>query len=346
VEKNDNLKTKRISEEGVAVVREGFNRGSDGIPLRTSALICTKDRSDMLPKAVESVLNASKTIMELIVVDQSTDDRSKNSLAPYMSDPRLVYVPDSRVGKGLALNTGLRIAQGDIVAMTDDDCIVPEIWPEQLIEPFKHHSNLAITFGNVRAADYDTTKGFTPIFEIFHDEYIKKSWKMIAQSGIGANMAVQRQKILSFGGFDPELGPGGEFKACIDYDVALRCLLFGYEVYKVKSSYIVHYGFRDWDDSKKLVRNAYYGTGASYIKPIRCGKLKALPTYFGEFMLHTVFYSITRLLLWRKPFGLMRSVYFIKGSLYGWRHPIDPRTLTYVPQREVGPEPSIQKMRA
>ena len=136
VEKTDDLKTKLISEEGVAVVREGFNRGDKTIPLRVSALICTKDRSDMLPKAVESVLKASNIIEELIVVDQSTDDRTEKAILPFRNDPRLRYIKDSRIGKGLALNTGLKLARGDVVAITDDDCYVSEEWPFHLVKSF------------------------------------------------------------------------------------------------------------------------------------------------------------------------------------------------------------------
>ena len=41
MEQTDDLKTKLISEEGVAVVREGFNKEGNIAPLRDSALICT-----------------------------------------------------------------------------------------------------------------------------------------------------------------------------------------------------------------------------------------------------------------------------------------------------------------
>ena len=334
MEKTDDLKTKLISEEGVAVVREAFNREDKTVHLRVSALICTKDRSDMLPRAVESVLNASPLIEEVIVIDQSTDDRSERSIDKYKKDTRLKYVKDNRVGKGLALNTGLKLARGDVVAITDDDCVVPHFWPLHLITPFVDHQKVTVTFGNVKAAEYDTTRGFVPIFDITEDKHIKHPWQMIAQPGIGANMAVRKQEFLSFGGFDPELGPGGEFKACIDYDVALRALLFGYELYKAKDSVLIHYGFRNWSASQKLVRNAYYGTGAAYIKPIRCRKLNALPTYLGEFMLHTVFYSLYRMITFKKPIGVMRMVNFLKGSYAGWHHPIDPKTLKYISRRE------------
>ncbi len=334
MEQTDDLKTKLISEEGVAVVREGFNREGNIAPLRVSALICTKDRSDMLPNAVESILNASSIIEELIVIDQSTDERSEKSIEQFNTDTRLKYVKDNRVGKGLALNTGLKLAQGDVVAITDDDCMVSKDWPLQLISPFVNNKKVVVTFGTVNAAKYDTTKGFVPIFEITKDMHIKHPWQMIGQPGIGANMAVRKQEFLSFGAFDPELGPGGMFKACIDYDVALRALLFGYEVSKVKESTLVHYGFRDWADSQKLIRNAYYGTGASYIKPIRCGRIGAIPTFLSEFLLHTVFYCIARMVKLQKPIGFMRIVYFIRGSIAGWMQPMDHKTLKYLSERE------------
>ena len=288
----------------------------------------------MLPNAVESVLNASSIIEELIVIDQSTDERSEKSIEQFKTDTRLKYVKDNRVGKGLALNTGLKLAQGDVVAITDDDCVVSKDWPYHLIKSFHDNQKVAVAFGNVYPAPYDPKDGFIPIYTITKDKHIRHMWGKMFEGGIGANMAVRKMMAIEIGGFDLELGPGGKFGACVDGDFALRSLIRGYEITNVAASSVVHYGFRDWNSGSKMIQNAFYGIGASYVKPLRCGIVGGLPVYMEILISQCILHVIGRTLSFRKPFGFHRLTSYLQGTRDGWRHPIDHKTLKYLSQRE------------
>src|SRR5579871_4460836 len=91
-----------------------------------SALICTRNRGDSLIPTVRSILRPNNPCMELVIIDQSSDDATENALKPFMSDSRLRYLRTTTRGKGIALNIGLEECRGEIVAITDDDCEVGE----------------------------------------------------------------------------------------------------------------------------------------------------------------------------------------------------------------------------
>ena len=100
-----------------------------------SVVICTRNRGASIVQTLESVFANKHPSFEVIVVDQSTNDETKQAIAPYQQDPCFHYICSDTIGTGRSRNIGLHAARGEIVAYTDDDCIVPVDWLEQL-EPF------------------------------------------------------------------------------------------------------------------------------------------------------------------------------------------------------------------
>ena len=56
-----------------------------------SAIICTRNRPDLIGRAVASVLDNDYAVFDLTVVDQSTDDATEQALRHLAGDPRLHY---------------------------------------------------------------------------------------------------------------------------------------------------------------------------------------------------------------------------------------------------------------
>lgn len=298
--------------------------------LTSSALICTFGRPDMVASAVRSILKHGVGLGELIVVDQSVDDLTQRALAEFDVDPRFRYIHSATQGKGSALNLGLSQARGDIVAISDDDCVVHENWLGGLLDAFRRFSGVAVVYGEVLAAPYDRRHGFIPVYAVKRERLCRTALQKMLMRGIGANMAVRRDIALKIGGFDSELGPGGRFRACVDGDMTLRCVLAGFEVCETPASTVTHLGFRNWDAGRVLTRNAYLGIGAAYVKPIRCGRWSALPVLVYEFVFQAVVPSVWSTLTFRRPTGWSRVAHFLKGAAAGWRSPIDCSTLRYI----------------
>jgi GT2 family glycosyltransferase len=115
-----------------------------------SVVICTKDRPEKLAHAVGSVLLSLAEIRaELIIVDQSSDDCSERMVRE-LGDSRIRYT-HTRMVLSAARNLGIRLCAAELVAFTDDDCIVHPDWANALIAELRSHPMVAAVFGQTRA---------------------------------------------------------------------------------------------------------------------------------------------------------------------------------------------------
>ncbi len=87
-----------------------------------SVVIPTHNRVDLLPRAIESVLNQTYKDIELIVVSDGSTDSTDDLMGNYANDSRIKYI-NYKPAKGgnYARNTGFDAATGDYVAFLDDD---------------------------------------------------------------------------------------------------------------------------------------------------------------------------------------------------------------------------------
>lgn len=84
-----------------------------------SAVITTSNRAQMLVEAVESVLSQTFRDIEIIVVDDGSNDETPMLMEKY-SD-RVVYHWQENAGPSSARNRGIELAGGDFVAFLDSD---------------------------------------------------------------------------------------------------------------------------------------------------------------------------------------------------------------------------------
>ena len=88
---------------------------------KVSVIIPTHNRANLLPRAVNSVLRQTYEDYELIIVDDCSTDDTQEVIQTF-ADPRVRPVRHTyNKGQSSALNTGIRIAQGEYVAFLDDD---------------------------------------------------------------------------------------------------------------------------------------------------------------------------------------------------------------------------------
>lgn len=92
-----------------------------------SVVVPTYGRSDLLPVAIESVLNQTYENIEIIVVDdndENTEHRSQTekSLQKYIENNQIKYLKHKKnSGGSVARNTGIKSSHGEYVALLDDD---------------------------------------------------------------------------------------------------------------------------------------------------------------------------------------------------------------------------------
>ena len=118
-----------------------------------SAVICTRNRDDKIGTAVKSVLANDYPSFDLTVIDQSTTDATRKVVEPLAAaDPRLHYVHVDEAGLSRAYNNGIGRTTGEILAFTDDDCIVAADWLTSIAKAFAAEPDGELLYGQVLAA--------------------------------------------------------------------------------------------------------------------------------------------------------------------------------------------------
>jgi GT2 family glycosyltransferase len=293
-----------------------------------TAVICTKDRGEEILRAAESVLASTHPNFHLLIIDQSRDEVSERALEKLRGDARLTYVRSQSVGLSRSRNEALRRAETELVAFTDDDCSVPPDWLATMQQVLEEYPRGALVFCNVDAGPHDGSLGFVPQYRCTgtaeYSTYTRET------RGMGAGLAVRRERVLDVGGFDEELGAGARFSSCEDRDLVMRVMLAGHTVLTTNRTFVVHYGFRTWKQGQALTRRDYVGIGAAYAKPVRIGHWSFLPRAGEELFTDFVLSPMSDVLRFRRPRGLSRPLYYLRGFVGGLITPLDRTHLVYI----------------
>jgi glycosyltransferase involved in cell wall biosynthesis len=295
-----------------------------------TAAICTRDRPGVVVEALRSVLASDAADFEVLVIDQSAAADTEVALAPWREDARLRYVRTSDRGVSRSRNLALRLARAEVVAYTDDDCVVPPGWLGAMRTVLDDHPSVVLAFCNVAPAPHDARAGFVPAYRRKGTVVVSSFLEKCTARGIGAGMAVRRREILALGGFDEMLGPGGTLRSGEDYDLAVRTLLAGHLVCETDAVEVVHHGFRTWEEGRELTLRDWIGIGAAYSKPLRAGHLSFAVVPLYEFLGNAVWPLLRAALQLRRPSGMKRVTGFLAGFVRGLRTPVDGRSLCFV----------------
>ena len=135
-----------------------------------SFAIPTINRPDDLKKAVESVVEQTRLPDELIIVDQSSDNKSKiivENILKKFPQIKLKYIWDSKI-KGLV--QARQVAQinsvGSLLLFGEDDIILEKEYCEQIELGFKEKPSMLGSCGNI--TNFSHTQLYTYIFKFFH----------------------------------------------------------------------------------------------------------------------------------------------------------------------------------
>lgn len=95
---------------------------TNALPL-VSVIIPTYNRSALLPRAIHSVLNQTYKNLEIIIVDDASNDGTKSLVKNFLEDNRRIKYIRHEVNKGgsAARNSGIRKSRGEYIAFLDDD---------------------------------------------------------------------------------------------------------------------------------------------------------------------------------------------------------------------------------
>jgi glycosyltransferase involved in cell wall biosynthesis len=59
---------------------------------KVSVVLCTYNRANFIKQALNSVLRQSFKEFEVLIMDDCSVDNTKEKIAPYLNDPRVIYI--------------------------------------------------------------------------------------------------------------------------------------------------------------------------------------------------------------------------------------------------------------
>lgn len=229
-----------------------------------AVVIATRNRPERLLAAVRSVLrDASAPDLTVVIVDQSDTDCTQRLLQEHLSDAdRLRYVRAPGHGAAAARNLGVRLSHADIIAISDDDCMVPPDWASAVRATFAAHPQVDVLFGAVDPVPHDRLRSFVPTFTPCERRFEARLGDARDFHGMSAHMAVRREVFDALGGFDERFGVGALARSAEDFDLHFRALCAGRGVLIEPALRVVHANVRPMSETWGLWRRDAHGSGA------------------------------------------------------------------------------------
>jgi glycosyltransferase involved in cell wall biosynthesis len=300
--------------------------GEDGI--HASVVICTRNRADKIPTSVASVLALDYSDYDVTVIDQSTSDATEKALAPLLADDRLRYIHFEETGLSRAYNNGIRETTGEIIAFTDDDCVVPPDWLSKIVKAFEAEADGELLYGRVEPLEIGEGYNLTPHLDVPRSQRLGKDDDRYRVFGMGANFAARRRLFDRIGYFDEILGGGAPLKSAQDYDIAYRTYQGGGVILLRPEVTLRHDGRRERDEWLSLLFGYGHGDGAFYAKHVRCRDPLAawmMARTFGRMTSRWV----VKKLLGRRPGDWMFIRGFVAGVIASMRFKVDRHARLY-----------------
>ena len=193
-----------------------------------SVVIATRERPEILARALGSAIAIDYPRFEVIVVDNAPATDATETLVRERFGDKVVYVREPMRGLASAHNRGAAVASGEIVAFTDDDVLIDPGWLTAIADAFASGSgsegerDVACVTGLIVPAELRTrtqamlewhakpTKGFSRrVVNMGAAGGVDRLFPYTAgELGAGANMAFTTSLLRELGGFDPAMGVG------------------------------------------------------------------------------------------------------------------------------------------
>lgn len=229
-----------------------------------SVCINTRNRPEKLMRCVKSILNNSFKSYEIIIIDQST----KGSNTFFLKNIKVKYFISPQKGVGFAKNFALKKAKGEIVAFTDDDCIVNTNWLQNISQSLKENKNIAGVFGKVLPYKQKSHKNMICLCTFLKkkNEIITKPCIHYKKIGFGNNMAFRKNALIKIGGFKNWLGPGSIGNNAEDAEISYRMLLNDFKILYNSKIIVWHDRWfkKDSSELKRQMRSYACGELAAY----------------------------------------------------------------------------------
>ncbi len=201
----------------------------DFVP-QVSVIVAVRNSATTIRACIDSLraLDYPAEMLELIVVDNGSTDGTADVLKQFRDQLCVLY--EKKRGVSAARNRGFREARGEMVALTDADCVVAPDWISRIVSPLQDE-RVGIVGGRILARRPcnavelygETIHDHCQAIEGFAPGYV-----------ITMNWCSRRTVVMQVGGFDEDLLRVG------DVDLSWRILQKGYRLAYEPAAIVYH----------------------------------------------------------------------------------------------------------
>ena len=174
-----------------------------------SVIIPTHNRKELLERAVNSVLEQTWSAVELVIVDDASDDETPAYLDQLQKDHDRIQVISNSESKGAAVSRNIAIqhASGEFITGLDDDDYWRPTRIERLMEEFEEGFSAVCSYDRMVMNEREAV--WRKPTMITHDD-------LLYYNQVGNQVLTKKEFLEELGGYDEEL-PSAQ-----DYDLWIR----------------------------------------------------------------------------------------------------------------------------
>ena len=195
-----------------------------------SVIVAIYNAAATLRDCLESLrqLDYPRRCLEILCVDNGSCDDSPRILDRYRDQFRIVH--EKKRGPAAARNAGLRSAHGNVIALTDADCVVAPSWLQHLVQPLRDPA-VGVAGGTILSRrPCNTIEAFG---ERIHD-HGRALNEFRPPYAITMNWASRIEVLQAVGCFNEEL------LRCSDVDWSYRMVRAGYQTVYAPDAVVYH----------------------------------------------------------------------------------------------------------
>ncbi|MHA1580165.1 MAG: glycosyltransferase [Candidatus Freyarchaeota archaeon] len=229
--------------------------------LSVSVVLCAYNRKHDVTECIDSILKQDYPDFDIWVVDDASTDGTYEFLKERFGKNKKLHLIRNvtEMGNTRSRNMVMRQSRGEIIASTDDDCIVHQNWIANLVKVFEESPNIGLVTGKVLPIFYGKVPKWLepPIYPILAIRTENQRTETL--NPYGCNMAVRRSVMekINFLNEDITRKHGGLYSG-EDTDLGIRVRAAGYRVVYTPHAVVEHKMFPERISKEHFIRRALY----------------------------------------------------------------------------------------
>ena len=168
-----------------------------------SIIIPSFNRQQLISRAIESVLGQTSSNWELLIIDDGSNDGTKDLVKSYLTDGRITYVYQENKGVSVARNIGINLASSNYVIFLDSD---DELYPFLIEELHK------IDLRTYDLIFWELRKCIDNKYSLWKSKNLGPMYNDMIGTFLAGSVCYKKEVLITAGSFDSKITFGENYE--------------------------------------------------------------------------------------------------------------------------------------